>query len=286
MKHAYSSIFEKVLHSNGSIRLDKYCFNLEEMNSISRAITLNNKLTDIDLSNNQISEEKANFLFEELKANNHLKKLNLFNNNLEDEGMKSLSDTLALNSSLEYLNINNNKITEIGVKYLSKGLRKNSSLKILILSNNKIDDEGMRYLSDSLDSNQSLAIIDLSRNCFKENGLKYFYNSVKNKNKSLRISFFCGIEIQKTFLLKKIDFLLDCNSKWDPNNTYYLCYFNKYYVAFLLSLKILTFSFTLKIPKFVILEILKRIDRKSFLQIWKKDKKEEELMNERKRKRN
>ena len=122
---------------------------------------------------------------------------------------------------------------DVGVKNIFKCLKKNSSLEILSFGN---------YYS----LNEDLVI-----DCLLS-------------NKSLKNLYFQGNEIKNG----KIGFLLDCNKKLDFSNISQVFEMMKeIFFIFLLCLKILQNRLHFKIPKFILFEIIKLIDRISFLPV-------------------
>ena len=91
----------------------------------------------------------------DLKGDNcKLTELEVSFNNLTDESAKYLSDALkSANCKLTELDVSGNELTDEGAKYLSDAL-KSASCKLteLDVSGNELTDEGAKYLSDALKS--------------------------------------------------------------------------------------------------------------------------------------
>jgi hypothetical protein len=227
-------------------------------------------------------------LSESLKLNSSLTTLYISWNKMGDEGIKYLSESLKSNSSLTKLDLDNNKIGKEGIKYLSESLKSNSTLTKLFLCNNEIGDEGMKYLSESLKSNITLMILDISHNCdITDEGMRYLIEALEFNSIIERV--IIGKYSYDVKIPQKIKYLLDCNQRWDPefHNEFSVSvqrefrfdqyvYVNKYHYSCSISFKEAVYTFLLcmkrnqrqtglKIPKFVLFEIIKVIDRKSFL---------------------
>lgn len=97
---------------------------------ISEALTLNEALTYIDLSQNGLDDSTADLLLELLGVLPNLKYLNLEKNRLQSLQWGYI---LAVNTSLEHLNLNFNALSYTTIKNLLDSLKINKTLKILNL---------------------------------------------------------------------------------------------------------------------------------------------------------
>jgi hypothetical protein len=202
------------------------------------------------------------YLCESLKSNSSLTHLYLSHNYIGDEGIKYLCEHLKLNSTLKQLCLNVNEIGDEGIKYLSESLKLNSSLKELDLNVNKIGDEGIKCLSESLILNSTLTTIELSHNKIGDEGIKYLNEFLKSNSTLTKINL--DHKIDK----KTIEYLLKCNQKWSTKIHHDCSSFFKQAVhTFLFYMKCNQMQTGLKIPKFVLFEIIKFIDQKSFISL-------------------
>ena len=78
--------------------------------SIAEAIKVNNTLTELDLSENNISYSGATSIAEAIKVNNTLTKLDLSTNNIGDIGAKFIIKALKFNIRLTHLKLFDNCI--------------------------------------------------------------------------------------------------------------------------------------------------------------------------------
>lgn len=128
-----------------------------------------------------------NFL-ERLFTNNHyLKNLNLSNNDLTDNILEKLSILLSTDQNLESLTLSKNKFTINGLQSLLKGLEKNNNLKILNLEENLRKESDTENLENILpaffNQNKSIEILDISNFYLKKSmndPLKYILNQNLN----------------------------------------------------------------------------------------------------------
>jgi Ran GTPase-activating protein (RanGAP) involved in mRNA processing and transport len=90
--------------------------------------------------------------------------INLRNNQISDEGAAALADALKVNTSLTSIRLGYNKIGTEGAAVLADALKLNTSVTTMSLWNNNIDDEGAAALADVLKVNTSVTEIDLNSN--------------------------------------------------------------------------------------------------------------------------
>ena len=129
--------------------------------SLSQALAVNSCLTNLKLNLNGICHPGAAFLSQALAVNSSLTNLDLSENGIGDPGAASLSQALAVNSSLTNLKLNLNSICHPGAAFLSQALAVNSCLTNLDLSKNSLGDPGAASLSQALAVNSSLTNLDL-----------------------------------------------------------------------------------------------------------------------------
>jgi len=99
---------------------------------------------------------------EELNENK-ITSLDLKDNDIDVVGMMYLSEALIQNQSLTELNLEGNKIGDEGIKHLAQSLFQNKTLMTLNLVDNHIGEEGIKCLAESLKNNSSLTNLDLGR---------------------------------------------------------------------------------------------------------------------------
>nr|CAG4718873.1 unnamed protein product [Naegleria fowleri] len=184
----------------------------KDMICIATALTTNKHITELDISENNFSEECSVCLGDMLKRNTVLQKLVCGNNKLGDEGIsyifqcigrnpfssmihldmkgnKIINSLSSLNSvfssnRIHTLNLQNNLIDESGASLLASSLLNNSSLKVLNLQHNRIGDKGATHFGKMLASNFSLQELDIGSNRIGIEGVSSLVTGLKN-NKSL-----------------------------------------------------------------------------------------------------
>ena len=137
----------------------------KEIGQLSQALSVNTKLTHLNLSRNEIDESGALLLSEALFKNTTLTHLNLDDNLVGADGVTSLSIALAFNTTLTYLNLDGNLAEPRGAAYLFWVLSRNTTaLTDLNLARNKIDDSVAVSLCEALSVNTTLTYLNLSGN--------------------------------------------------------------------------------------------------------------------------
>ena len=129
--------------------------------SLSKALSVNSSLTNLDLFEVKIGDSGAASLSQALGVNSSLTNLNLRGNSIGDSGAAFLSQAVAVNSSLTTLDLRWNSVGAPGAESLSQALAVNSSLTTLDLRWNSVGAPGAESLSQALAVNSSLTTLDL-----------------------------------------------------------------------------------------------------------------------------
>ena len=140
------------------------------VDSLSEALSSNTALTHLYLNGNMIGDSGASFLSRALSDNTTLAHLNLGRNAIGASGAASLSQALSANTTLAHLNLGRNAIGASGAASLSQALSVNSSLVYLNLDRNFLGDSGAASLSQAFSANTTLAHLNLGRNAIGASG--------------------------------------------------------------------------------------------------------------------
>ena len=118
------------------------------------------------LKNNKISAVGALILAKALHKNATLTELYLTQNEISDDGVKFLAEALETNNNrLQQLGLGWNTITDQGAEHLAKMLKENTRLRGLGLFNNEIGDRGVRRLARAIEKHTT----SLQGLCLDEN---------------------------------------------------------------------------------------------------------------------
>lgn len=114
-------------------------------------------LTELRITESQLSSNDVMILIEGLTRNTSIIKLILAKNQIGDSGALALATALELNSSLTWLDLSSNKIGDNGASSLVSLLKRNSSLKRLDLTGNHLTAAGLQHLAFGIKTNKGLA---------------------------------------------------------------------------------------------------------------------------------
>lgn len=129
-----------------------------------------NSIQTLNLSEPPVSVKKlytelsCSLLADALKFTHSLTFLDVSNNNVGDERTKLLAEALSVNTSLTELKLCDNSISSTGVSCLAQSLLSNTILLTLDLENNIISDEGAQFLINALRHNNVLSQLNLKLN--------------------------------------------------------------------------------------------------------------------------
>ncbi|XP_069769049.1 NACHT, LRR and PYD domains-containing protein 3-like isoform X2 [Narcine bancroftii] len=181
----------------------------------------NCKIQQLMLNVNNLTADCTGDLSSALSKNQSLLELDLSNNKLEDAGMKNLSVFLKNpDSKIQYLRLNANSFTAACINDLSSALSTNQSLISLYLGNNELGDAGVRQffkdlkniqelglennnlsaccmkdLATTISEYQSLRSLNLSCNNLGDSGLKALSEALKKPNQRLEQLHLCSAKL-------------------------------------------------------------------------------------------
>lgn len=105
---------------------------------ISQALLVNETVTALDLSNNNVGDVGAHFLADVLATNKTLRVLRLSQNNLTDRGVTILAEALLENNTLEELDLSQNKLDYASGEVLLRMLQRNNSVHTVNIAGTRI----------------------------------------------------------------------------------------------------------------------------------------------------
>lgn len=136
--------------------------------SLAKAMWINDTITCLDLSSNDLNDHAGAYLARILKRNSTLKKLELDNNRLGSKACAAFGESLQSNTSLVYLSLDSNPIASdhdiSGLNALANSLKVNKTLTSLNLWRTNIPEHGGRILASALEMNDTLLFCDIGHN--------------------------------------------------------------------------------------------------------------------------
>jgi hypothetical protein len=145
--------------------------------SLAKAMWVNDTITCLDLSSNDLNDHSGTYLARILKRNVTLKKLELDNNNLGPKSCHAFGEALMANTSVTYLSLDSNPIAGdsgdiSGFRTLTEALRSNRSLTSLNLWRTGVRQNGGKLLAAALDENPTILFCDVGHNSIYIDDLK------------------------------------------------------------------------------------------------------------------
>ncbi|XP_076986548.1 NACHT, LRR and PYD domains-containing protein 2 [Tamandua tetradactyla] len=178
------SLCEVLKHPNCNLqclRLESCSATTQQWAHLSLTLQINESLTCLNLTSNEILDEGVKFLCTTLTDPKcSLQRLLLENCHLTEACCKDLSSALIVNQRLMYLSLAKNKLGDSGVRLLCEGLSyPDCKLQTLVLSCCSVTEVGCNHLSKLLQQKSSLTHLDLGLNPIGVTGLMYLCEALK-----------------------------------------------------------------------------------------------------------
>lgn len=136
--------------------------------SLAKAMWVNDTITCLDLSSNELNDHCGTYLARILKKNTTLRKLELDNNNLGPKTCQAFGEALFTNTSVTYLSLDSNPIVPdhdmSGFKTLTEALKVNRTLTSLNLWRAGIKENSGKLLAAALEENHTILFCDIGHN--------------------------------------------------------------------------------------------------------------------------
>ena len=151
---------------------------------IAEAIKVNKTLTTLDLSFTGISDVGATCIAEAIKVNKTLTNLYLSENRISDAGATCIAEAIKVNKTLTNLDLSLNGISDAGATCIAEAIKVNKTLTNLDLSHNGISDAGATCIAEAIKVNKTLTTLDLSFTGISDAGATCIAEAIK-VNKTL-----------------------------------------------------------------------------------------------------
>ena len=177
------------LHHNKTLKelyLNRSHLHPEHMLLLGQALSNNNTLSVLDVSDNNIGPDACQYLADVrnislsvlimnhnnigvnvyhisklLRHNKSIRFIDLGSNRIKDDGVNKLVKCLKSNAILQQLDLNNNNITSIGAGYLTELLTDSScTVKDIRLNNNPLEDKGVDLILQSIPLTMEWVMLD------------------------------------------------------------------------------------------------------------------------------
>ncbi|KAF0044448.1 hypothetical protein F2P81_003606 [Scophthalmus maximus] len=157
-------------HDSPTMTLTHYGLGHLGCKALAIALVTDMHINTLELANNHIEAEGAEYLVEMLRANFTIQHLDLSNNYLQSAGAEHVAKLLMDNISLKSLKLSGNGFTDDDAKYFADSFLINSKIKELDLSYNTFCGKGGEHLGQMLANNEGLEVLDLSWNHLRMKG--------------------------------------------------------------------------------------------------------------------
>uniref|UniRef100_A0A8D2ZVB9 Leucine rich repeat containing 74A n=1 Tax=Scophthalmus maximus TaxID=52904 RepID=A0A8D2ZVB9_SCOMX len=188
-------------HDSPTMTLTHYGLGHLGCKALAIALVTDMHINTLELANNHIEAEGAEYLVEMLRANFTIQHLDLSNNYLQSAGAEHVAKLLMDNISLKSLKLSgniNSKIKELDLSYntfcgkggehLGQMLANNEGLEVLDLSWNHLRMKGAVALCAGLKVNMMLKHLDLSWNGFGNEGALAMGEALKFNNTLVQLN--------------------------------------------------------------------------------------------------
>uniref|UniRef100_A0A7S2X6J7 Uncharacterized protein n=1 Tax=Lotharella oceanica TaxID=641309 RepID=A0A7S2X6J7_9EUKA len=170
----------------GTIALDTGHWEDSHLAACARIIEFSaNKIEELFIDNNCITDDGAVLLSEALKHNHTIKKLWMYDNLIGNTGAKAIASMLRINRVLKQVMLRGNQIGDKAAKEFASALKLNSSLVALGLNNNNVSNIGALELIEALKTNQSIGRLWLQNNNFLPREMEERLKAASNENNEL-----------------------------------------------------------------------------------------------------
>ena len=153
---------------------------------LSKSFGTGLNLTNLDLSEDGISDGGATCIADAIKVNKTLTHLNLSHNGFSDGGAKCISEAIKVNKTLTILDLSKNGISDAGATCIAEAIKVNKTLTHLYLERNGISDAGATCIAEAIKVNKTLTNLYLSYNGISAAGATCIAEAIK-VNKTLTI---------------------------------------------------------------------------------------------------
>lgn len=151
---------------------------------LADALRNNTTLEQLSLWDNQVGDIGVIVLSDALRNNSSaLKRLDLSQNGITDEGAEYLAQMLKINKILIYLTLSNNEISNQGLQSLASALQNdNNTLQRLSLTGNRlVDDSCVDSLINMFKKNQSLERLWINNCNLSKSGKDKLQKALRSK---------------------------------------------------------------------------------------------------------
>ncbi|KAF5397341.1 Nalp (Nacht leucine rich repeat and pyrin domain containing) [Paragonimus heterotremus] len=139
-------------------------FSLQSVPDLCNMFKENTVITELNLSENQLTSKCAESLCDVLASSAQLERIDLHSNRFDDKSGIYFSELMVTSLRMSYLNLSYNNFGDVSTVQFGRGLPQATSLVELNLSWNRLGSGGMRQFAKGLAENKYLKSLNLSFN--------------------------------------------------------------------------------------------------------------------------
>lgn len=152
------------------VDLSYYCVNPKGVRPIAMAITDNNMVKVLNLTDNVLDDDACYHLGKMLIYNSTLEEINMSRCKIKSTGVQRLLKGIARNRTLKTLNLDRNELGDDGAEHVAKAVQEGLNVEQLDLSHNNISARGARALAEGFETPTRIVKLNLSWNNFIAEG--------------------------------------------------------------------------------------------------------------------
>ena len=153
--------------------------NLSSCLIITKATEIKETPRELNMSKNNITDERTKRLAEAIQVNKTLQQLNISKNNITDEGAKRLAEAIQVNITLQELNISKNWISKEGVMRIVEACTISRTLHKLVCTHNNLSKSGLADINEYIRKENAVQMFDASWNTITKKGKQYKWHNIK-----------------------------------------------------------------------------------------------------------
>ena len=178
----FANIFKNVQGANNLsvLKIVNCCIISEAAKELATLLQYSSKLTEIDLSHNDLSTTDAVKVFKGMKNVSDLVAIDISHNMIADEAADSIANVLLYNTKLKKLDVSHNYFSASGIAKIFEEMKKVSSLIALNVSHNMITDEAAESIATVLSHNRNLQTLNVSSNYLRSAGCAKILSGLKS----------------------------------------------------------------------------------------------------------
>ena len=179
----------------------------EAAKELATLLQYSSKLTEIDLSHNNLSTTDAVKIFKGMKSVSYLVSINISHNMISDEAAGSIANVLLYSTKLKELDLSHNYFSASGIVKIFQEMKKVLNLIALNVSHNMITDEAAESITTVLSHNSNLQTLNVSSNYLRSAGCAKILSGLNNMKCLTKLDISCNNSSVTSYLSSELNFV-------------------------------------------------------------------------------